>query len=283
MTHDPLVDADWLRTHLDEPDLRVADATWFAPWASHDLTARQAYEKAHIPGAVFFDIDDIADTESPLPHMFPSSAKFSSRLSKLGLGDGHRIVLYDRNNFFASARAWWMFRAIGHEDVYVLNGGWAAWEAVGGDVEDLPPLNIHRHNTPRIQADLIKSANQVAEAIERGALVLDARPSARFEGAAPEPREDLASGHIAGSLNLPADSLVNADGFMKPVAELQKLFSELGKPLKGDMVAMCGSGVSAAIVLLALARLGHWRAALYDGSWTDWALSGRPVATGPAA
>lgn len=269
---DPLVSAEWLKSHLDAPDVRVVDATWIAPWtdSSSQETARRLYKEGHIPGAVYFDIDEIADTDNPLPHMLPSAEKFSSRVRKLGLGDGNKVVIYDRGNFVASARVWWMFRVMGHEDVRVLDGGWNAWLGVGGAVEDLPPLTRERHFTVRVQNHLLKTYVQVVDALERDdTIILDARAPARFEGVAPEPRADLPSGHMPSSVNIPSSELVDEHGMLKSADELATIF----KGIEDDaaIITSCGSGVTAAILLLALQRLGRDDAALYDGSWTEYA------------
>lgn len=279
-TPDPLVSAEWLLENINAPDIRVVDATWFAPWVSKPGAAKSAYNEAHIPGAVFFDIDDIADPDSDLPHMLPSPVLFSSRVRKLGIGDGNRIVLYDQNGFFASARAWWMLRVMGHEEVYVLDGGLAAWTNSGGELEDLPPVAVERHFTARVRADLVKDADQVLTASAGSDVqIFDARPVGRFTGDDAEPREDLSSGHIPGSLNVPSTELVDAFGYMKPAAELEALIQSPAAPT----ICTCGSGVSAAVIALALARLGNHGAAVYDGSWSEWAADpARPIAKGPA-
>lgn len=277
---DPLVSADWLRRNSDTPDLRIADATWFAPFLNPPETGRQAWKRGHIPKAVYFDIDEIADTDSPYPHMLPDAVKFSSRVRKLGLGDGNRIVVYDRNQFFASARAWWMLRVMGHQDVYVLDGGLDAWTAAGGELDDMAPIVSERHFTPRVRSDLVIDARGVEALIgSRKAAIIDARPASRFTAAAPEPRPDIPAGHIPGSINVPHAKLLTEDGRLKPAGELKSLF---GNP-HGPTVATCGSGVSAAVIALALARLGNWDAAVYDGSWTEWASdTARPIETGAA-
>jgi len=277
----PLVSAEWLKAHIDAPDLRVIEATWFPPWTHEPGAARTAYETGHIPGAVFFDIDEIADPDAPLAHTLPDTVVFSARIRKLGLGDGNRLIVYDRNGFCASARAWWMLRTMGHTDVRVLNGGYAAWQAVGGESEDLPPQPVERHFTPRMRGDLVRTLAQMESLVEAGgpATILDARPAGRFAGEAPEPREGLASGHIPTSRNLPASSLVTEAGFMKPAEALQPVFDGV----TGPVVTTCGSGVSACILALALAEAGHEDVAVYDGSWSEWAEGGiRPIETGPA-
>ena len=275
----PLVSAEWLKTHIDAPDLRVIEATWFPPWTHEAGAARAAYDGGHIPGAVFFDIEEIADKGAPLPHTMPDTVTFSSRIRKLGLGDGNRLVIYDRNGFCASARAWWMLRTMGHGDVSVLDGGLAAWQSIGGETEDLPPPPAERHFTPRLRSDLIRTLAQMEQLVSDSSRtsILDARPPARFSGQAPEPREGLASGHIPGSRNIPASAVMTPAGFMKPAGDLKDIFDGTGAPV----VATCGSGVSACILALALAEIGEHDVAVYDGSWSEWAAGGtRPIEKG---
>lgn len=269
MTTSPLVSADWLLENIDAPDMRVIDASWFPAWTSESGAGKNAYAKGHIPGAVYFDIDDIADSSTDLPHMVPDSVKFSSRVRKLGVGDGNRIVVYDANDFFASARVWWMFRYMGHKDVYVLNGGLRAWQAAGGELEDLPPVVTGgRHFTPRVRSDLIKTMAQMRDQVDAGSTVLDARPAGRFNGTEAEPRKGLKSGHIPGSVNVAASSLVGPDGKLVSGEKLEAL---LGPYKHASVTTSCGSGVSAAVIALALAELGNYDVAVYDGSWTEWA------------
>lgn len=275
---DPLVTARWLMQSVAAPDLRVVDATWFAPFTNPPETGRQAWARGHIPGAVHFDIDDIADTTSSLPHMMPDAVKFSSRVRKLGIGDGQRLVIYDQNNFFAAARVWWMFRVMGKTDVRVLDGGLRAWVDEGGALEDMPPVVGERHFTPRVRSDLVLDARGMEAIVGSSrAIVIDARPDGRFSGRDPEPRAGLRAGHIPGSLNLPGSALLTEDGHMKPSDQLSSLFKDPRAPT----VTTCGSGVTASITALALARLGNWDVAVYDGSWAEWASDpARPVATG---
>lgn len=282
MDASPLVSADWLLANCRAPDLRIVDASWFPAWTSASGAGRQAYDRGHIPGAVYFDIDDIADSGSALPHMMPDPVKFSSRVRKLGIGDGNRIVVYDANDFFASARVWWMFRVMGHREVFVLNGGLRAWQAAGGELDDLPPvITGGRHFTPRVRTDLVRTMSQVEAASKFGkAAIIDARPAGRFSGSEKEPRDGLQSGHIPGSQNVPSSKLVGSDGKLLGKAELAEL---LGNFVNGPAITTCGSGVSAAVLALALAEIGHWDAAVYDGSWTEWASNPEnEVATGPA-
>lgn len=277
----PMVSAEWLKSHLTAPDVRVLDCTWFMPDAPK--TGRQAYDAHHIPGARFFDIDDIADTTLNLPHMLPPPEKFSSRVRRLGLGDGHRVICYDQNGFLASARAWWMFRVMGHADVAVLDGGFEAWRNAGGEVEDLPPHFVaDRHFTVRPRRDLVRDIGQVKASLESSnAQLVDARSGPRFRGEVPEPRPGLRAGHMPGATNVYfADLLTN--GALKPEAELRAVFEKTGVDLTRPIVNTCGSGVTAAILTLAQSVLGHDDAAVYDGSWSEWGMpeSGGAVATG---
>jgi thiosulfate/3-mercaptopyruvate sulfurtransferase len=267
---DALVSTAWLAEHLGAPDVKVADATWFLPTQRRD--ARAEYEAAHIRGAVFFDIDDIADAESPLPHMLPDAAKFSSRVRKLGLGDGTRIVLYDANRFVASARAWWMFRVFGHGDVVVLDGGLEKWRAEGRPQSDEPVMPRERHFTARQNHLLVRDLEQIrANLLSRGEQVVDARSRGRFAGAEPEPRAGLRAGHIPQSCNLPHGDLVSpTDGTLLPPGELRRRFDAIGLDLERPIVTTCGSGVSAATLVLALHQLGLGEVPVYDGSWSEW-------------
>ncbi len=264
-----LVSTDWLAGHLGAPDVRVVDATWYLPTQGRD--AKAEYAAAHVPGAVYFDIDEISDDSSPLPHMLPSPAKFSARVRRLGLGDGVRIVIYDANRFMASARAWWMFRLFGHQDVAVLDGGLAKWQAEGRPVDDLPVRPVERHFTARQNNMLVRDMEQMrANLTRRAEQVVDARSAGRFTAAEPEPRPGLRSGHIPGSVNLPFSDLVAADSTLKADAALRQRFAAAQVELDRPIVTTCGSGVTAAVLNLALFMLGHPEAAVYDGSWSEW-------------
>lgn len=275
----PLISTDALAAQLGAPDLRLVDATWFLPGSGRD--AKAEFAQRHLPGAVFFDIDEIADSETSLPHMLPSPAKFASRMRKLGLGDGSRIVVYDGNRFCASARAWWMLRVFGHRDTAVLDGGLEKWLAEGRPVEDVARLPSERHFTARVNNLLVRELEQMrANLTQRREQVVDARSPGRFHGQEPEPRPGLRGGHIPGSLNLPYAELIAADHTLLPPAQLEQRFRGAGIDLARPITTTCGSGVSACVLALALARLGREDVAVYDGSWSEWgAQPDTPVAT----
>jgi thiosulfate/3-mercaptopyruvate sulfurtransferase len=276
---DALVSTQWLAERLGAPDVKFADATYFLPTMRRDAEAE--YRAAHIPGAVFFDIDEIADADDPLPHMLPDAAKFSSRVRKLGLGDGVHIVLYDNNRFSASARAWWMFRVFGHADVAVLDGGLAKWRAEGRPVDDAAVTPQERHFTARRNNLLVRDLEQMrANLVSRRELVVDARAAGRFAGSEPEPRAGLRSGHIPGSVCLPYTDLIRPDGTLLPADELRRRFEAAG--MDGRPIATtCGSGVTAGTLALALYEIGVPEVAVYDGSWTEWGgRADTPVETG---
>lgn len=277
-----IVETDWLETHLSAPDLVVFDGSWHLPTSGRD--ARQEYMEGHIPGALFFDIDDLTDETSSLPHMLPSTVKFASRMKKMGIGDGQRIVIYDSVGLFSAARVWWTFRAMGHNDVAVLNGGLKKWKAEGRALEDgLPITRTPRHFTPILNAELLRDLNDMTKYVANGSMqIVDARPPGRFEGTEPEPRPGVRSGHMPGSKNVPAGTLIGEDGTLKSEQELAEIFKSAGINWHDPVVTTCGSGVTASILALALAVLGQTNAAVYDGSWAEWGEEGRdtPVATG---
>ncbi|MFV0493349.1 MAG: 3-mercaptopyruvate sulfurtransferase [Pseudorhodobacter sp.] len=277
-----LVSTDWLAAHLNDPDLRILDASWYLPDAGRDPKAE--YDAAHIPSARFFDIDEISDHRSDLPHMAPPAEKFISRMRAMGVGDGHQIVVYDGMGLFSAPRVWWLFRLMGKTDVAVLDGGFPKWQAEGREVEDLPPLMRDRHITVARQNHLVKDVTQVAHAAKlREAEIIDARADPRFRGEAPEPRPGLRAGHIPGARNLPFTQLLNKDGTMKDPSALRAAFAAAGVDLSRPAITSCGSGVTAAVLSLALERIGHRDHALYDGSWAEWGMyDDLKVETGPA-
>ncbi|MCV2864132.1 3-mercaptopyruvate sulfurtransferase [Defluviimonas sp. WL0075] len=268
-----LVSTDWLEAHLKDPDLRILDASWYLPEAGRDPKAE--YRTAHIPGARFFDVDEITDQRSSLPHMAPPPEKFISRMRAMGVGDGHQVVVYDGAGLFSAARVWWTFRLMGKTDVAVLDGGFPKWQAEGRPVEDMPPILRDRHITVSRQAHMIKDVTQVAAAAKLGDYeIIDARSAERFRGEAPEPRPGLRSGHIPNSKNVPYSRLLNADKTMKSPIELRGIFEEAGVDLRKPAITSCGSGVTAAILDLAMERIGKNDHALYDGSWAEWGMYG---------
>ncbi|MBR9837156.1 MAG: 3-mercaptopyruvate sulfurtransferase [Salipiger thiooxidans] len=282
MHEDPktLVSTDWLAKHLKDPDLRVLDASWFLPGSDRD--AKAEYEAAHIPGARFFDLDDVSDNRSELPHMVPPVEKFMSRMRALGVGDGHQIVVYDSQGIFSAARVWWLFKLMGQDDIAVLDGGFPKWQAEGRETEDMPPVIRDRHMTVRRQNQMVKDVTQVSAAAKlKDTEILDARAAERFRGDAPEPRPGLRAGHIPGSKNIPYKTLQEADGTMKSPDALRATFEAAGVDLGKPVITSCGSGVTAAIINLALTRIGKDDHSLYDGSWTEWGqFPTLPVATG---
>ncbi len=267
-----IVETDWLAEHLEAPDLVLLDGSLHLPTSGRN--AKAEYAQKHIPGAIFFDIDDIADETNPLPHMLPTTAKFASRMKRMGIGDGMRVVAYDSEGLYSAARVWWMFRAMGHEDVAVLNGGLKQWEAEGRPVTDEPPPpRSERHFTPRFNSALVRDMTDVKSVLANGAeQVVDARAAGRFRGEAPEPRAGLRAGHMLGAHNVPFTSLLQSDGRIKPTEELRLIFQGAGVDPMKPTTTTCGSGVTAGVLALALALIGNADVAVYDGSWSEWGL-----------
>ncbi len=282
MKHENFVTTDWLGSHLEDVNLGIVDASWHLP-----TTGRQGnseFLNGHIPGAVFFDIDAIADKSTTLPHMLPDAAKFARAMGELGLGDGMQFVVYDSLGLFSAARVWWTLRAYGVSNVAILDGGLPKWKHEGRPIEGGPAKPVHKTFSPRLDPKLAASVEDVKAALAGGsAQVIDARPVDRFEGRMPEPRLGLRSGHMPGALNVPfVDILENSH--LKSGEALATALTSHGVDLKRPVITTCGSGVTAAILALAVEEAGGELAGLYDGSWAEW--GGRedcPVATGPAA
>lgn len=264
----PLVTTDWLAEHLDNPNVVLVDASWYMP-----ATGRKGYPEyleSHLPGAVFFGIDDIADKTTNLPHMLPTPEAFAEAVGKLGIADTDTIVVYDEAGVFAAPRVWWTFRAMGAKDVHVLDGGGPKWRAEGRPTASGEEEPASRTFVPHYQPALVQDFDAVLGLTSSKAkTIVDARPGDRFRGEVPEPRPGLASGHIPGSLSVPAGD-VTANGQMKSAAELKALFAGAGVDVTKPIVTSCGSGVTASTVALALAIAGAKDVAVYDGSWTEW-------------
>ncbi len=265
-----LIETEELERELEAPDLVIIDATWFMP--DEDKDARETYLAEHIPGALFFDIDEIAETSTGLPHMMPSPEKFSSRMRRMGISDGQRIVVYDRHGMFSAPRVWWTFRVMGTDDVSVLNGGLPKWKSEGRRLMmGEPNARTPRHFTSRHNLDLVRDVEDMKSLIQdKSAHIVDARSPERFAGTAPEPRQDLRSGHMPGALNVPYGHVVNGDGTLKSQDALKAVFEAAGVDPHKPVVTTCGSGITACVLALALAETGHRRTSVYDGSWAEW-------------
>lgn len=277
-----LVSTEWLAAHIKDPDLRILDASMFLPGVGRD--AKAEYDQAHIPNARFFDVDEISDLRSELPHMVPPVEKFMSRLRAMGVGDGHQVVVYDSQGIYSAPRVWWLFRLMGQDNIAVLDGGLPKWVAEGRETEDMPPIVRDRHMTTRRQNHMVKDVTQVSSASKLGDYVIvDARSAERFRGEVDEPRAGLRRGHIPGARNVPFNTLLQADGTLKSPDDCRAVFEAAGVDLGKPVIASCGSGVTAAVLCLALERMGKTDHSIYDGSWTEWgAFPTLPVATGEA-
>jgi thiosulfate/3-mercaptopyruvate sulfurtransferase len=279
-----IVETEWLAEHLDAPDLVLFDGSTHLPTSGRN--ARDEYNEQHIPGAMFFDINAIADDKNPLPHMLPPPAKFSSMMKAMGVGDGMRVVVYDSEGLYSAGRVWWMFRTMGYEDVAVLNGGLKKWKAESRATTDEPPrIRTERHFTSRFNAALVRDIDDVKAIVTTGSeQIVDARAAARFRGEVVEPRKGLRSGHMPGAINVPFPTLLQEDGTLKSADELTAAFTQAGLDFQKPVTASCGSGVTAGVIALALAIIGHPDTAVYDGSWSEWGHedAGTDVITGPA-
>lgn len=268
-----LVSTDWLAANLSQPDLRIVDATYYLPMQNKN--ARAEYDARHIPGAVFFDIDEIADKESTLPHMLPAPEKFASRVRRIGIGDGNRIVVYDGTGMMSAARAWWMFRLFGAKEVAVLDGGLPKWLSEGRPVDDNQPAPRERHFSARLDNTQVRNkAQMLANIASQREQALDARASGRFNATEPELWPGRRAGHIPGAKNLPYTQLLKPDQTFHDGETLKAKFTAAGIDLKKPVVTSCGSGITACVLALGLSLIGHRDVAVYDGSWAEWGLPG---------
>jgi thiosulfate/3-mercaptopyruvate sulfurtransferase len=266
---DPLVSTAWLAARLGSAEVRVVDATWFMP--GEGRTGAEAYAAGHIPGAVFFDIDAISDPTSDLPHMLPAADAFAVAAGALGLRRDLTTVVYDAQGIFSAPRVWWALRAMGFPEVFVLDGGLLKWRAEGRALETALPHPAPTTLEPAFDPSLVRDLDAVRATLDRhDAQVIDARPAPRFRGEVPGPRAGLRGGHMPGALNVPWSGLIDTGGTMKSAEALGEAFQAVGVDLEGPIVTTCGSGVSAALLALALARLGREDVAVYDGSWSEW-------------
>jgi thiosulfate/3-mercaptopyruvate sulfurtransferase len=282
-TDDPLVSTDWLAAHIDDPKVRVIDATFKLPGVLP--LPVDDYLAAHIPGAVFFDVDAISDHDNPRPHMYPDAAQFARDIEALGISSGDTVVAYDSGSWVAAPRAWWMFLSFGYPNVRVLDGGFKKWTHEGRPTQSGKVTPAPGKFTATLDPSYIRSQQQVlGNLVTHAEQLVDARPRGRFEGSVAEPRPDSRSGHIPGSRNVPYAELFDVKtGTMKPLEDLRQAFANAGVDMTKPIVTTCGSGVSALVLTLALYRLGVRGTALYDGSWAEWGLpDGPPLATGPA-
>lgn len=276
------VTADWLEKHLNDPGMAVVDASWYLP--AQNRSARGEYQAGHIPRAVFFDQDVVVEPESTLPHTLPNPATFATFAGSMGISRDDTIVVYDGPGMFSAPRVWWIFRVMGAEKVFVLEGGIDGWKKEGRFVTDKPTKVAPCVFDVRFDEARVASLADMKKIVETGdRQIADARPPGRFEARDPEPRAGVRGGHMPGARNVPAMALAK-DGKLLPPAELKKAFADAGIDLSKPVVTSCGSGVTAAVITLALETLGHADNKLYDGSWTEWgSRTETPVETGPAS
>jgi thiosulfate/3-mercaptopyruvate sulfurtransferase len=278
-----LVSTDWLAAHVDNPHIRVVDSSFKLPGITP--TARADYDRGHIPGAVFFDIDDIAQPGTSLPHMVPPPGLFARKMEVLGIGDDDRVVVYDSVGLSSAGRAWWMLRLFGHRDVAILDGGLPKWNAEGRSLDSAVPVPPSRRFTARFDPSLVRDKRALLENLStRHEQVVDARAAGRFDGTAEESWPERRRGHIPGSRNLPYERVTDPrTRQLRSAEELSELFRGAGVALDQPIVTSCGSGVTACALAFALHLIGHRGAAVYDGSWSEWGLPGdTPIETGAA-
>lgn len=276
----PLVTTSWLAARIEDPAVKVIDASWHMPDAGRDAAAE--YASGHIPGAVFFGIDEISDHTSTLPHMLSAPPEFAVAVRRLGIDRQSTLVVYDTLGIFSAPRVWWNFRAMGHKTAFVLDGGWPKWIAEGRPLESGWRNPVHGAFKSQANPALVRSLDQVRQALaDRSTQLVDARSAKRFSGAEPEPRAGLRSGHVPGARNVPWSAVVAPDGTLAAPEILREVFTRSGVDLTAPIITTCGSGISAAILALALARIGRDDVAVYDGSWSEWgARTDTPVALG---
>ena len=278
-----LVSTEWLSQNLDAPDVQIVDATWYLP--NDGRKGIETHHESHIPGAVFFDIDQISDADSDLPHMLPSAEQFAAQVGTLGIGNNTKIIVYDANGgFMAACRVWWMFKVFGHTDVAILNGGLPKWLSEGLPLDDqITPLQ-ERSFTGSKNTNMVRNIDQLIDNLESSdELIVDVRSSGRFNGTEPEPRDSLRSGHIPGSINIPIPMIMDPKKYfmLRSAEDIQANLERAGLHASRPIVASCGSGVTACVVSFGLYLLGHQKVAVYDGSWTEWGgRSDTPVTLG---
>lgn len=269
MVQSPLVSTDWLADRLGDTSIVPIDATWHMPDTGRSASGE--YQESHIAGAVFFDIDEIADTQSDLPHTFPNTHVFQSAVRALGISNDDTLIVYDNSPSKTAARTWWMFRAMGHDKVYMLDGGFQKWTAEGRETTSENTSREESYFVASYRPELFRDTNGLVNNISsKQEQVVDARAAGRFDGSMPEPRAGLRGGHIPGAQSLPFLNLYNEDNTLKGSKDLKEAIAAAGVDLEQPIVTSCGSGVTACNLALAFALLGKWDVAVYDGSWTEW-------------